>query len=134
MAYSSMAAQRLKEACGLTKVCWAAWVLRSGRQWQIVDGHQLPKARRTELLRMLAEKPFEALLNGTLAARRARSRTLEKERLLCRKLFVFPAPAGSLVLVGVEKDLTLQAQRIWKLAASYEKQPALNLQGDSQQD
>src|SRR5688500_6322084 len=131
MAYSSMVAQRLKEACGLTKVCWAAWVSRSGAQWQIGEGHQLPKARRVELLKMLAEKPFESLLNGPLVARRVRSRMLEKERLFCKKLFVFPAPGKSLVLVGVEKDLTVQGQRIWKLAACYEKQPALDSQSDS---
>lgn len=91
----------------------------------------MPKARRVELLKMLAEKPFQSLLNGSLAARRVRSRTLEKERLFCKKLFVFPAPGKSLVLVGVEKDLTVQGQRIWKLVACYEKQPQLE-QSDSQ--
>ncbi len=121
MTYSGRISQRLKEACDLTQVCWAAWVSRSGAQWQNGESHRLTKARQAELLKMLAEKPFDSLLNGSMAAGRVRSRALEKERLACKKLFVFPASGASLVLVGVEKDLTNQEQRIWKLAANYEE-------------
>jgi signal transduction histidine kinase len=121
MPYSGRISQRLKEACDLTQVCWAAWVSRSGTQWQNGESHRLTKARQVELLNMLAEKPFDALLNGSLAAGRVRSRALDKERLTCKKLFAFPATGTSLVLVGVEKDLTTQEQRIWKLAANYEE-------------
>lgn len=126
-----MIARRLKEACSLTQVSWAARVSRSGTQWQIGESQHLPKARRAELIKMLAEKPFASMLNGSLAAGRVRSRVLEKRRLECRKLFAFPATGDSLLLVGAEKELTVQAQGIWKLAASYEEQPA-TLQSDAQ--
>jgi len=127
-----MVSQRLKEACSLTQVCWAAWVSRSDAQWQVGESYHLPKARQAELLKMLAEKPFDFLLNGSLAAGRARSRALTKERLACKKLFAFPASGASLVLVAVEKDLTTHEQRIWKLAACYEELPEPGAQGDSQ--
>jgi hypothetical protein len=94
----------LKEACDLTQVCWAAWVSRVGAEWQSGESHRLTKARQAELLKMLAEKPFDSLLSGSLAAGRVRSRALEKERLVCKKLFAFPATGTSLVLVGVDKD------------------------------
>ncbi len=126
-----MVAQRIKEACDLTQVCWAAWVSRSGSQWQVGESRHLSKAQRLELLKMLAEKPFDAMLNGSLAASRVRSRTLEKERLACRKLFVFPATGPSLLLVAVDKDLTTQDQRIWKLAACYEERSGDNLSSDA---
>lgn len=121
MAHSSMISQRLKEACALTQVSWAAWVSRAGAQWQSGESVHLTKARQAELLKMLAEKSSDSLLSGALAAGRVRSRTLEQERLACKKLFAFPASGSSLVLVGVEKDLTAHEQRIWKLAACYEE-------------
>jgi signal transduction histidine kinase len=132
MKYLSVVSQRLKQSCNLTQVCWAAWVSRSAMQWQVGESRQLSKAQRAELLKMLAERPFDSMLNGSLAAHRMRSRTLENERLACRKLFVFPATSNSLVLVGVEKDLETQAQHIWRLAACSEEQSDLSLQGDSQ--
>lgn len=121
MPYSGRISQRLKEACGLTQVCWAAWVSRVGGQWQLGESHRLTKARQGELLKMLAGKSFDSLLNGALAAGRVRSRAFENETLACNKVFVFPAVDASLVLVGVEKDLTAYEQRIWKLAACYEE-------------
>lgn len=121
MAHSGRISQRLKEACALTQVCWAAWVSRADAQWQNGESYRLTKARQAELLKLLTEKPFDSLLSGALAAGRVRSRALETERLGCNKLFAFPATGASLVLVGVEKDLTSQEQRIWKLAASYEE-------------
>jgi two-component system, NtrC family, sensor kinase len=130
MAYLSMASRRLKEACGLTQVSWAAWVSRVDAQWQVGESYHLPKARQAELLKMLAEKPFDFLLNGSLAAGRARSRALAKERLACKKLFAFPASGASLVLVAVQKDLTTHEQHIWKLAACYEELPEPGVQGD----
>ena len=122
----------MKEACGLTQVCWAAWVSRSDAQWQTRESCHLTKAHQAELLKMLTEKPFDSLLNGSLAAGRVRSRAFEKERLTCRKLFVFPATGASLVLVGVEKELTTHEQHIWKLAACYEETPEISSQDHSQ--
>ena len=125
MSQSTIISQRLKEACALTQVSWAAWVSRVGGQWQSGECVHLTKARQAELLKMLAEKPSDSLLSGALAAGRVRSRTLDQERLACKKLFAFPASGSSLVLVGVEKDLTTHDQRIWKLAACYEEPTAL---------
>ena len=116
-----MISQRLKEACALTQVSWAAWVSRANGQWQSGESVHLTKPRLAELLKMLAEKSSDSLLSGALAAGRVRSRTLEHERLACKKLFAFPASGSSLVLVGVEKDLSAHEQRIWKLAACYEE-------------
>ncbi len=124
MAHSSMISQRLKEACALTQVSWAAWVSRADAQWQSGESVHLTKARQAELLKMLAEKSSDSLLSGALAAGRVRSRTLDQERLACKKLFAFPASGSSLVLVGVEKDLSAHEQRIWKLAACYEEPAA----------
>lgn len=119
-----MISQRLKEACALTQVSWAAWVSRADAQWQSGESVHLTKARQAELLKMLAEKSSDSLLSGALAAGRVRSRTLDQERLACKKLFAFPASGSSLVLVGVEKDLSAHEQRIWKLAACYEEPAA----------
>lgn len=126
MSHSTVISQRLKEACALTQVLWAVWVSRANGQWQSGDSCNLTKARQAELTKMLLEKSSDSLLSGALAAGRVRSRSLEKERLLCKKLFAFPASGASLVLVGVEKDLTVYEQRIWKLAAGYEEPSALN--------
>lgn len=128
----SVIAQRLKEAGALTQVCWAAWIWRSDARWQIGECLHLSRARQGELLKLLAEKPFDGLLNGSLASIRVRSRALERERVGCRKLFVFPATGATLLLVGVTQNLTVQEQRIWKLAASYEEQADVFLRSDAQ--
>ena len=121
MPSSNKVSQRLKEACGLTQACWAVWISRAGTQWQAGDSYGLTKARQGELLKTLAIKSFDSFLNGSLAAGRVRSRVLENDRLACNKVFVFPAGGTSLVLVGLERELTTHEQRIWKLAACYEE-------------
>lgn len=124
MSHSTVISQRLKEACALTQVAWAVWVSRANGQWQHGESCHLTKVRQIELNKMLLEKSSDSLLSGALAAGRVRSRTLDQERLACKKLFAFPASGASLVLVGVEKDLTVHEQRIWKLAAGYEEPSA----------
>ncbi len=134
MSQPTLISQRLKEACALTQATWAAWVSRVDGQWQSGESVHLTKARQAELLKMLAEKTSDSLLSGALAAGRVRSRSLEQERLACKKLFAFPASGSSLVLVGVAQDLTAQEQRIWKLAASYEAPAAPEISSESVQE
>jgi signal transduction histidine kinase len=131
MAELSLAARRIREACDLTQVCWAVQVSRSGAQWLVGESYHLPKEQRVELLGLLAGKPFDEMLNASLAAGRLRSRVFGEERLACRKLYAFPAADRSLLLVGVDKDLTTHDQHIWKLAACYEEGAENHLQGDA---
>ena len=132
MAYVSVVAQRLKQACELTQVCWAAWVSRSNGIWQVDESRYLPKTARLELLKLFAEKPFDLWLDGLLVAARVRSRPIKKQLLTCHKLYAFPSGRSALVLVGVDVDLSAQDQRIWKLAAGYDLQVEFNPQSASQ--
>lgn len=116
MARLSPVAQRLKDTCSLTQVCWAAWVTRTGSQWQIDETCWLTKARQAELLVLLRKKSLNAFLGSTLNTGRMRSRALSDQHLGCEKVFAFPMGEFSLVLVGVVVDLTARDQAVWKLA------------------
>jgi signal transduction histidine kinase len=126
MAYLGLVAQRLKEACGLTQVCWAAWVSHTEAGWQVEESRYLPKAARAELLHWLPDKSTDDWLKGVLAAARVRSRPIKLASLSCERVYAFPSGISSLVLVGVASDLSAQDQRIWKLVAGYESQLGAN--------
>ncbi len=124
MAPANPISQRLKEACGLTQVCWAAWVSRSDRGWHVSESQRMTRKRQELLLSLLAEKAVDLWASGMLTGRRVRSRALGNDELACAKLYAFPGVGNALVLVGAEKDLAARDQRIWKLAACFDEQPA----------
>jgi len=121
MSTSARISQRLKEACALTQVCWAVWVLRVGERWQSEASCHLTKGHQAELLTILNQGPFDGWLSNSLTGGRVRSHSLDGQKLAGSKIFVFPMAGDSLVLVGVEGDLTSQEQRIWKLAVGKEE-------------
>lgn len=129
-----LVAQRLKEACGLTRVGWAAWVSQGEGGWQVEESRYLPKAARAELLQLFTEKAVESWLKSLLAAGRVRSRLIERELLACSRLYAFPSSTSALVLVGAAADMSPQDQRIWKLVAGYEGQLVLNPISSASQD
>jgi signal transduction histidine kinase len=122
MTTSKMPAHRLKEACGLTQVCWAVWAWRAEGGWQLGASQHLPKTRQVALLSLLGDESVSMWLSGALTGDRVRSRAVTVETLACAKMYAFPGAANLLILVGAEKSLSTVDQRVWKLAAAVDDQ------------
>ncbi len=116
--------QRLKEACQLTGAGWAAYAFRAGSLWRLGDVYHLSKTAQSVLAALLNEPDAATWLSGALTGSRVRSRQLGLNKKLSGvRLYAFPAGVMTLVIVGVESDLSARDQRIWKLATLSEPFP-----------
>lgn len=110
---------QLKEACQLTGAVWAALVEREAGKWRVAAQHHLAKKSQNALLKFLEETEVDVWLSGALSGGQSRSVSLPASSALqAERLYAFPLPGIShLVLVGAAQ-LNLTAQRIWRLATT----------------
>jgi signal transduction histidine kinase len=117
--------QRLKGACQLTDVCWAAYAFREVEAWQVGDVYHLSKAGQASLARLLNDNASAAWLGGALTGKRMRSRSIsEADGLKCTRAYAFPAGVMTLAIVGVKSELDTRDLRIWRLATLMDPVPS----------
>jgi hypothetical protein len=107
---------QLKEASQLTNAKWAALVEREAGKWGVLACYHLAKKIHPLLVKFLSEPEVDSWLSGALSGRQSRSVSLpEPSNLEASRLFAFPLPSPSrVVLVGADQ-LTSEAQRLWRL-------------------
>jgi len=110
---------QLKEASQLTGAVWAALVEREAGKWRLAAYYRLGKKFQSALTRFLEDSEVDAWLSGAVSGGQSRSVSLPASSALrVGRLYAFPLTGVShIVLVGAEQ-LSLTAQRIWRLAVS----------------
>ena len=110
---------QLKEASQLTGVEWSALVEREAGKWHIVLGHHLAKKTQPALLKFLNRAEVDSWLCGAVSGGQSRSVSLPPStKLDVERLFAFPLRGVSRVALAGADQLSSEAQRIWRLAAS----------------
>ncbi len=110
---------QLKEACQLTDAAWSALVEREAGKWQVKAHYRLGKKFQTALSKFLEDAEVDAWLAGALSGGGSRSVSLPASSALrVERLYAFPLPGASHVVLVGAGSLSLTAQRIWRLAVS----------------
>ncbi len=116
--YTSIENQ-LKEASQLTGTLWAALVEREAGKWRVLANYHLVKKVHTPLVKFLSQAEVDSWLCGALSGRQSRSVSLpESSRLEAGRLFAFPLPGISRVVLAGASQLTTEAQRLWRLVVT----------------
>jgi hypothetical protein len=110
---------QLKEASQLTGSVWAALIEREAGRWRVLANHHLAKKTHPLLLDFLSKTEVDSWLSGALSGGQSRSVSLpESIKLNAARLFAFPLPGITrVVLVGTDQ-LANDAQRLWRLVVS----------------
>jgi signal transduction histidine kinase len=110
---------QLKEASQLTGSVWAALIEREAGRWRVLANHHLAKKTHPLLLDFLSKTEVDSWLSGALSGGQSRSVSLpESSKLNAARLFAFPLPGITrVVLVGTDQ-LANDAQRLWRLVVS----------------
>ncbi|HSL42777.1 MAG TPA: GAF domain-containing protein [Anaerolineales bacterium] len=107
---------QLKEASQLTNASWAALVEREAGKWRVLANHHLAKKAHPLLVKFLTKTEVDSWLCGALSGGQSRSVSLpESSKLDAGRLFAFPLPGGSRVVLAGADQLTNDAQRLWRL-------------------
>src|ERR671918_2206475 len=110
---------QLKEASQLTTTAWAALVEREAGKWRILSNHHLAKKIHPALVKFLSKPEVDSWLCGALSGGQSRSVSLpESSNLDASRLFAFPLPGVSRVVLAGASQLTSEAQRLWRLVVS----------------
>ena len=110
---------QLKEAGQLTGVAWAAFAEREAGRWRILTKYHLAKKTQPALVKFLGKAEVDSWLCGALSGGQSRSVSLpDSSRLDADRLFAFPLPGVSRVVLTGSDQLSNEAQRIWRLVAS----------------
>jgi signal transduction histidine kinase len=110
---------QLKEASQLTNTSWAALLEREAGKWRLLSNYHLSKRIRPLLTKFLSTPEVDAWLDGALSGGQSRSVSLpESSGLEAGRLFAFPLMGGSRVVLAGANQLTLEAQRLWRLVVS----------------
>jgi signal transduction histidine kinase len=116
--YTSIENQ-LKEASQLTGTLWAALVEREAGKWRVLANYHLVKKVHPPLIKFLSQAEVDSWLCGALSGGQSRSVSLpESSRLEAGRLFAFPLPGVSRVVLAGASQLTTEAQRLWRLVVS----------------
>ena len=116
--YTSIENQ-LKEASQLTGTLWAALVEREAGKWRVLANYHLVKKVHPPLIKFLSQAEVDSWLCGALSGGQSRSVSLpESSRLEAGRLFAFPLPGISRVVLAGASQLTTEAQRLWRLVVS----------------
>lgn len=109
-------ANQLKEASQLTGTLWAALVERDAGKWRVLASYHLIKKVQPLLAKFLSQAEVDSWLCGALSGGQSRSVSLpESSRLETDRLFAFPLPGVSRVVLVGASQLTQEAQRLWRL-------------------
>jgi signal transduction histidine kinase len=110
---------QLKEASQLTEAAWSALIEREAGKWRLAASYRLGKKSQAALMRFLEDVEVEAWLSGALSGGQSRSVSLPPSSALrVERLYAFPAAGGAQVVLVGAGQLSLTAQRIWRLAVS----------------
>jgi signal transduction histidine kinase len=110
---------QLKEASQLTGTLWAALVEREAGKWRVLANYHLSKKEHPLLIKFLGKAEVDSWLCGALSGGQSRSASLpESSNLEVSRLFAFPLPGGSRVVLAGAVHLTAEAQRLWRLVVS----------------
>lgn len=110
---------QLKEAGQLTGVAWAALAEREAGRWRILTKYHLAKKTQPALVKFLGKAEVDSWLCGALSGGQSRSVSLpHSSKLDADRLFAFPLPGVSRVVLTGADQLSNEAQRIWRLVAS----------------
>ena len=110
---------QLKEASQLTNTSWAALVEREAGKWRVLVNYHLAKKTHPLLVKFLSKPEVDAWLSGALSGGQSRSVSLpESSSLAAGRLFAFPLPGVSRVMLAGASQLTAEAQRLWRLVVS----------------
>jgi len=108
---------QLKETSQLTGACWAVWMELSS-EWEILAIYKLNEKNRSAILHYIQTQAVECWLNGAMAGRRSRSRSvLRSIGLPGSKLYVFPDQMTQRVIIVGADTLSNVAQRFWRVVA-----------------
>jgi signal transduction histidine kinase len=110
---------QLREASQLTSTVWAVLVEREAGKWRVLANYHLAKKTQPDLVKFLSKSEVDSWLCGALSGGQSRSVSLPaSSNLGTGRLFAFPLPEASrVVLVGADQ-LTSEAQRLWRLVVS----------------
>ena len=110
---------QLKEASQLTGSEWAALVEREAGKWRVLAHYHLRRKTQPLLMKFLTKTEVDAWLCGALSGGQSRSVSLpESSNLVTGRLFAFPLPGVSRVVLAGADQLTSDAQRLWRLVVA----------------
>lgn len=110
---------QLKEASQLTGALWAALVEREAGKWRVLANYHLVKKVHPLLIKFLGKAEVDAWLCGALSGGQSRSVSLpESSNLTADRLFAFPLPGVSRVVLAGASQLAPDGQRLWRLVVS----------------
>ncbi|HUH98493.1 MAG TPA: GAF domain-containing protein [Anaerolineales bacterium] len=110
---------QLEEACRLTGARWAALAERGGGQWLIQAVHHLTKSKQAALKSFLSQEAVDTWLASILAGGSNPSLALPAEaKLEGARLYAFPVPQTSQLLLVGGRPLSLNRQGIWRLVSA----------------
>ena len=110
---------QLKEASQLTGTLWAALVEREAGKWRVLANYHLAKKIYPLLVKFLSKAEVDSWLCGALSGGQSRSVSLpESSNLQTGRLFAFPLPGVSRVVLVGASQLAADAQRLWRLVVS----------------
>ena len=110
---------QLKEASQLTNTAWAALVEREAGKWRVLADYHLAKKAHPALMKILGKTEVDSWLCGALSGGQSRSVSLpESSKLDTDRLFAFPLPGISRVVLAGADQLTNESQRLWRLVVS----------------
>lgn len=112
---------RLRDASKLTGACWSAYASRQNETWGLDAVYHLSKPGRAALQQILLDSNFAARLDNLQPSSRPYPVPLTgRVGLGVDTMYVLPASARMVAIVGVNEKLTAHDLGIWKLAAHLE--------------
>ncbi len=110
---------QLKEASQLTSTVWAVLVEREAGKWRVLTNYHLAKKIHPALVKFLSKPEVDSWLCGALSGGQSRSVSLPaSSKLGTGRLFAFPLPGASRVVLAGTDHLTNESQRLWRLVVS----------------
>ncbi|HSA99552.1 MAG TPA: GAF domain-containing protein [Anaerolineales bacterium] len=110
---------QLKEASQLTNAAWAALVEREAGKWRVLVNYHFAKKIHPALVKFLSKPEVDSWLCGALSGGQSRSVSLpDSSQLSAGRLFAFPLPGVSQVVLAGADSLTNESQRLWRLVVT----------------
>jgi signal transduction histidine kinase len=119
MPTSLTVAEQLSEASQLTGTIWSALVERDAGKWRVLADYNLAKTTQTALAKFLDTVEVDSWLCGVLGSGQSLSVALpESSALEVDRLYAFPLPDASRLVLAGASELPSEAQRLWRLVVS----------------
>lgn len=110
---------QLKEASQLTNAVWSVLAEREMGKWRVVTQYRLGKKTQPALVKFLSKGEVDSWLCGALSGGQSRSVSIpSSSKLEAERLFAFPLQGISQVVLVGAGQLSIEAQRLWRLVVS----------------